>query len=158
MLPRTTASQCFPGGGFAADCADPQALAMPDFIIATSFLGGAADKTGRITPDLVQYLNRFLRIPVATPMTEAPFQTLPALIRDAGGAIRAATTEPAPADERFVDFALASYLRTDWFDRSVLVLQTPDAGLTYQPTVIELLQWLLFANGPMTTTATQMPA
>ncbi|MGE0464234.1 MAG: FG-GAP-like repeat-containing protein [Vicinamibacterales bacterium] len=162
LLPRSDANQCFTGpdpANFVAECADPQALAMPDFILASSFLGGAADKTGKITVDLVQYLNRFLKIPVATPMTEAPVDTLPALIRDESGVITPAPDGlPAPANERFVNFAVASYLRTDWFNESVLVLQTSDGGLTYRPMDVELLQWLLFANGPLPDTLNVMPA
>jgi hypothetical protein len=162
LLPRANANQCFAGpdpANFVAECANPQALLMPDFIIASSFLAGAADKTGRITVDLVQYFNRFLQIPIATPMTEAPVDTLPALIRDEAGVITPAPDGlPAPANERFINFSPASYLRTEWFNQSVLVLQTADGGLTYRPLDVELLQWLQFANGPLPDTLSVMPA
>jgi len=162
LLPRTGPDECFTGpdpANFVPACAHPQALAMPDFIIASSFLGGAADKTGKITVDLVQYLNRFLKIPIATPMTQGPVHTLPALIRDDAGVMTPAPPGlPAPANERFIDFSPASYLRTDWFNESVLVLQTTDGGLTYRPLDVELLQWLLFANGPLPDTLDVMPA
>ncbi|MEZ5290966.1 MAG: FG-GAP-like repeat-containing protein [Vicinamibacterales bacterium] len=158
LLPRSSANQCFNGAAFTAACADPQALTNVDFAFVTSFLGGAADKTGIITPDLVQYLNRLLKIPIATPETAAPVTTLPALIRDDMGAIAPAPPGlPFPADERFVDFSPIGYLRTDWFNRSALLLQSPDNGQTWQPTTVQLLQWLAYANGPPPPMAGDMP-
>jgi len=158
LLPRPSANQCFTGTAFVAECAAPQALLDTDFVMAATLLGGAADKHGKITPDLVQYINRFLKIPIATPTTLPPVSTLPALVRDENGVITPATPDlPFPASERFVDFGPASYLRTDWFDRSTLLLQTQDAGLTYQPTVVQLLQWLAHVNGPSPGVLTVMP-
>lgn len=158
LLPRATASMCFNGDALLPACAVPQALAPADFILVATFLGGAADKTGRVTPDLVQYLNRILKVPVATTSTLAPVNTLPALIRDENGVIAPATPGlPFPASERFVDWSAASYSRTDWFDRSTLVLQTADAGMTWQPTVVQLLQWLSYVNGPPPGVRTVMP-
>jgi hypothetical protein len=70
----------------AADCG-PEPLEQEDFILAASFLGAAANKDGRITVDLVQYMNRILKITKNT--TGDPsggswptFDTLPALVRD----------------------------------------------------------------------------
>jgi len=157
LLPRASSSQCFSGASFDVTCAAPQSLTTVDFFLAGSFLAGAADKTGRITPDLLQYLNRILKIPVDTPETLAALNTLPALIRDEGGVITPATPGlPAPADERFVDFAVDSYLRSDWFSKTVLVLQ--ESGGVWTPTTVNLMTWLNFINGPMTTTALVMPA
>jgi hypothetical protein len=158
LLPRPSASQCFTGTTFVAECAVPQALLPTDFVMVATFLGGAADKHGKITPDLVQFLNRFLKVPIATPGTLAPVSTLPALVRDENGVIAPAPPGlPFPANERFVDWSAVSYLRTDWFDRSTLLLQTQDGGLTYQPTVVQLLQWLSHVNGPSPGTLTNMP-
>ncbi len=158
LLPSGNPNQCFAGVTFVASCAQPQALAVFDFSFATSFLAGAADKTGKVTPDLVQYLNRILKVPVATAESAAPVVTLPALIRDVNGNIAPAPPGlPFPANERFVDFSNVSYLRTDWFDRATLVLQTSDAGLTWRPTTVQLLQWLMAINGPRPATETDMP-
>jgi hypothetical protein len=59
------AASCF--GGAAFTCDDQQALTSDDFVIAASFLGGAADKTGTITTDLIQYMHRILALGRATP-------------------------------------------------------------------------------------------
>ena len=116
--------------------------------MAGSTLAGAADKTGKITFDLVQYLNRILKIPVATTESAAPVDTLPALIRDGAGVITPATADlPAPANERFVNFTVAQYLRSDWYNRSYLGIQTTDAGVTYRPTSVDLMVWLAYVNG-----------
>ena len=40
----------------------PEPLTAEDFVTAGAFLGGAANKTGKITVDLVQYMNRILKI------------------------------------------------------------------------------------------------
>ncbi len=158
LLPQNAAAQCFSGANFVSSCAAPQPLTTSDFSFVSSFLGGAADKHGKITPDLVQYLNRILKVPIATPESAAPVNTLPALIRDEQGAIAPATAGlPFPADERFVDFAPVGYLRTDWFNQSSLVLQSNDAGNTWQPTTVQLLQWLAYVNGPVGATIANMP-
>jgi hypothetical protein len=155
LLPRATSAECFPGGAFAAACAQPQALTAGDFVLAGAFLGGAADKTGKITMDLVQYLNRILKITQDTPGTLATLNTLPALVRDEAGVITAAPAGlPAPADERFVDFSAASYLRSDWFSSIVTVLQTGGTG--WVPTPVDLMTYLAFANGPLDTVKTNI--
>lgn len=91
-----------PGNPAAADacfanvvaCVAPQVLETQDFPLAASFLGAAADKHGQVTVDLVQYINRILRItcgdtgptkawctkPTESAMT--PLNSVPALIRD----------------------------------------------------------------------------
>ena len=158
LLPRARTSDCFSNSSFVAACADPQSLTREDFFLAGALLGGASDKTGRVTVDLVQYLNRLLKIPIATPESAAAVDTLPALIRDEGGAITPATPDlPAPANERFIDFSAARYLRTDWYSVTLTVLQTTDNGLTWRPTAVSLLQWLSYVNGPPASAA-NMPA
>lgn len=158
LLPRANESQCFTGATFDTTCAAPQALVNSDFAFVTAFLGGAADKTGRITPDLVQYLNRILKVPISTTASAAPVATLPALVRDENGVIApAAGGLPFPANERFVDFSAVAYDRTDWFNRATLLLQSPDGGLTWQPTTVQLLQWLAFVNGPPAGLTAVMP-
>ena len=51
---------------FISDCAVPEELEEEDFNSAAVYLGAAANKTGKITVDLVQYLNRFLKITLDT--------------------------------------------------------------------------------------------
>jgi hypothetical protein len=158
LLPRNSEDQCFNGATFTPACAEPQALVNMDFAFVTAFLSGAADKTGHITPDLVQYLNRILSVPIATAASAAPVATLPALIRDENGVIAPAGAGlPFPASERFVDFSAVAYTRTDWFNCEVLALQTPDAGLTWRPTTVQLLQWLAYVNGPPAALVSIMP-
>lgn len=156
LLPRSSAGQCF-SGGFNAACAAPQALTSIDFFLAGALLSGAADKTGRMTPDLVQYMNRILKITEDTPETLKTVNTLPALIRDDNGTIAPAPAGLAwPANELFVDFSAATYLRSDWFATSVSVIQE-SAGV-FVPTTVNLTTWLNFINGPMTKRASALPA
>ena len=148
LLPSSNVSECFNETTFIASCALPQALSAEDFVRAASFLAGAADKTGRITIDLVQYMNRILRIPVATAMSAAPITTLPALIRDEDGFIAPATDGlPAPANERFVDFTVASYFRDDRFNVTVPALQLTAPGVFTANPAVPLLDFLLLING-----------
>ncbi len=49
---------------------------------AGAALGGAANKTGKITVDLVQYMNRILKITKKTEASEATLDWLPAKVRD----------------------------------------------------------------------------
>lgn len=149
-----------------AACFAPQPLGATDLVLASAFLGGAADKRGRVTPDLVQYLNRILRITVATPVTAAAVDTLPALIRDCGDdpsspipaeqctlvdadAYAAAHPEalplPFPANERFVFFAAASYERKTWFGRTLEALR-PSGQAFVIDGAVPLLGWLDYAN------------
>lgn len=157
LLPAVSPSTCFSGTVFVAACAAPQALTPDDFFLSTAFLGGAADKHGQITVDLIQYLNRFLKITEATPESLATLNTLPALIRDENGVIAPAPTGlPWPASERFMDFSAARYLRTDRFSTSVDVIQ-PSGGV-FVPTTVNLLTWLNFISEPNTTTLDSLAA
>ena len=156
LLPRTSSSECFAGSSFDLSCAVPQSLTAIDFFLAGALLGGAADKTGRVTPDLVQYLNRILKITEATALSAATLNTLPALIRDVDGTIAPAPSGlPWPANELFLDFTPANYLRGDWYARSVNVLQA--SGAVFVPTDVNLLVWLNLINGPMTVAASVLP-
>jgi hypothetical protein len=157
LLPSASSSDCFSGVAVNPSCLAPQPLTATDFFLSAAFLAAAADKTGHVTSDLVQYLNRILKITQDTTDTVATLNTVPALVRDENGTIAPAVPGlPPPADERFVDLSPASYLRTDWFSTTVFVLQPAGGGWT--PTNVNLLDWLAYINGPMTTTATVMPA
>ncbi len=156
LLPRASSGECFAGSIFAPDCAAPQALTAADFVLAGATLGGAADKTGRVTPDLVQYLNRILKIAEDTPETPSTLQTVPTLIRDVDGTIAPAPDGlPWPAGERFVDFSAATYLRSSWYTIAVYVLQS--TGTAFVPTSVDLMVWLNLMNGPMSLPAANMP-
>ncbi len=166
-------AECFGEGfanGFNAACAEPEILTSGDLIRAGSFLAGAADKHGRITPDLVQYTNRILKITLATETTAATLDTLPALILDCGAVappppegeelpvepeypgpcvISDATSGmPAPANERFVDFSAMSYKRSAWRDKLLTVIQQVGVGLWKAFDNVSLLEYLEYANGP----------
>jgi hypothetical protein len=74
-----------PGDGSSfcdAACADPEPLFAADFVSAGAALGGAANKTGKVTVDLVQYMNRILKITKKTEASEATLVSLPAKVRD----------------------------------------------------------------------------
>ena len=149
MLPRAAVSQCFTGDTFAVSCAEPQSLVADDFAGTASFLAGAADKTGKITLDLVQYLNRILKITQTTPLSAATLDTLPALIRDENGVIAPATSDlPAPANERFMSFVAAAYLRTDYFTQTYAGLKTGGVGVWVVDPALSIVDYLLFVNGP----------
>ena len=60
----------------------PESLTAEDFVSAGAALGGAANKTGKITVDLVQYMNRILKITKKTEASEATLDWLPAKVRD----------------------------------------------------------------------------
>jgi len=139
-------------------------LSDEDFIRAGAFLGGAADKNGKITVDLVQYLNRILKIPQTTEMSLPNANLLPALVRDCGPdgnlpvdqctILPAAPGLPAPANEQFVNFSAANYIRGAWFNRKIQVLRPlSETQWTVDPAV-DLLGWLAYANGPMPGTPT----
>jgi hypothetical protein len=83
----------------ATDCL-PEPLVQEDFILAGSFLGGAANKDGKITVDLVQYMNRILKITKNTTMDPSggswpTTDTLPALVRDCWAEDRDDPPQPA---------------------------------------------------------------
>lgn len=149
LLPRSSASQCFSGTSFVAACAAPQSLTAEDFVRVASFLGGAADKHGRITMDLVQYFNRILGITLTTPESAATVDTLPALIRDENGVITEATVGlPAPADELFVDVGQAAYFRDDRFNSNLPALVSGGPGVWNENPAVELLPHLGYVHGP----------
>jgi hypothetical protein len=148
LLPRAAASECFNGDVFAAACAAPVPLNADDFALAASALGGAADKHGRVTMDLIQYLNRMIHITQATAYSAATLATLPALIRDENGVIAAAAAGlPAPADERFLDYGAASYTREARFSRSMSALMPGSAGTWVETSGVSLLPFLRVVNG-----------
>jgi hypothetical protein len=66
LLLKRGGRECFDAPGYGVQtvsaCGAPEEVGSEDFILATGFLGGAADKTGKITVDLVQYMNRILKI------------------------------------------------------------------------------------------------
>jgi hypothetical protein len=159
LLPRASSSECFSGGTFVAACAAPQSLTAEDFVRAASFLGGAADKHGKITVDLVQYMNRVLRITQDTPESLANVDTLPVLIRDDNGVVAPAPPGlPAPADERFVDFSRASYFRNDQFSQTVRALVAAGVDLWRTEPAVSLLPFLGAVNGEMPTAAQSLLA
>lgn len=63
-------------------CAAPEDLENRDFVSGAVSLAAAANKTGMITKDLIQYFNRILRVAKKTEHTLPPTKTLPALYRD----------------------------------------------------------------------------
>jgi hypothetical protein len=149
LLPRASANQCFSGTTFETACALPQSLTAEDFVRSASFLGGASDKTGRMSMDLIQYFNRILKITQATALTAATLNTLPALIRDENGIVSpAAPGLPAPADELFVDYAPAAYNRNDRFNTTAPSLVSAGVGLWSEDAALPLLPFLDFVFGP----------
>lgn len=142
-------SPVFPDG-FDPACALPEPVEVADFVSAASHLGGAADKTGKITPDLVAYENRILDIPVATDYSAAPLSVLPALIRleDLTTIVEATPGLPAPADELFVDYSAARYMRSEWRDEVVEVLHPLGEDMFQKESEVPLPGWLHFINGP----------
>ena len=156
MLPRGSVGLCFSGDTFLAACAEPLQLTVEDFQNAASFLGGAAGKHEKMTVEVVQYLNRILFITKDTRTEEftdgtlATLNTVPALIRDEDGSISPAPEGlPAPADERFVDFSAASYLRESVFNTPAAVLvPTSTPGVWQENDAVSLLPFLRFINGP----------
>jgi len=117
LLPGDGAASCFALLGFDPACAAPEALDDRDFVRAGSFLGGAANKTGEITVDLVQYMNRVLKIPVATAHTAANPNTFGALVRDcwpsATDPESPAEDDPAPQDPPYLPPAECTIVEAD---------------------------------------------
>lgn len=114
-------------------CAVPQPLTSWDHVVASSFLGTAADKTGHATVDLIHYMNRILKIPVSTPDFPAvPVRLLYPKYRDCGDdpaaqlepasscpVLDADASFPAPANEAFLNLAALRYARASHFDHLV---------------------------------------
>jgi hypothetical protein len=146
--------------GFNAPCAAGERLRNRDLVRAASFLAGAADKTGKMTVDLVQYMNRILKIVLVTETTTASLDTLPALIRDCGDDPEHQITDPdlcaivegdpdmpPPANERFVDFQRAAYERLNWRDQRLAVIRPQGVGSWVEDRNVRLMAWLDFVNG-----------
>ena len=68
-------------------CAEREPIAREDFLSASVYLAAAASKTGIVTRDLAQYVNRFLRITKSTDITKATLDTLPAQYRNCWSAL-----------------------------------------------------------------------
>jgi len=73
---------CWRASDFFSDCAIPEYLTPEDFDTSAELLGAAGGKHNFFTVDLVQYLNRFLRITQTTQFAAATLETLPAMYRD----------------------------------------------------------------------------
>jgi len=82
LLPGMVGSCWHPIDGFNSNCATPTSLDKADFDSSSVLLGAAANKTGKVTDHLVQYLNRFLKITQQTSHTAAAPDILPALYED----------------------------------------------------------------------------
>jgi hypothetical protein len=136
--------------GFNPVCKDPELLSSDDHLSASSTLGGAADKDGRIGGDVLAYLNRILRVPVETDSLAAPLSVRPALIRleDLKTIIEAPPGLPEPADEMFVDFRSVYYRRSDSRDQLFRSLKPLGGGIWIEEPAVPLLAWLEFINGP----------
>lgn len=165
---------CFHADGtFNTACAGREPLDENDFVRAGSFLAGAANKHGRITVHLVQYVNRILKIPVDTDHTLAPLDILPAQIRDcpATGVFDPdgeEQQEPSydmdsciiyDADpglehydlfyevrEYFVDFGAATYDRTAIRSETLEVIQHDELEDAWRAQPVELVSWLDHQN------------
>jgi hypothetical protein len=165
------------GDTFVAACGARESLDDRDFARAGSFAGGAANKFGRSTRDLVQYLNRILKIARKTPHTLATLDRLPARVR-----VCASTPEePDPmlepqveptydmcdceiidahpllenydafpdVQEEFVNFGAAEYERLDWRNEEVEVVRPGAAEGLWEEDKAWLMGWLGYANGPV---------
>jgi len=136
--------------GFNPACAERELPSASDLVFASSALGGAADKDGRIDGDVLAYFHRILRLPVETEYTPAPLVVLPALIRleDGTTIIEAPPGLPEPADELFIDFSRFTYRRSVWRDETFASLVPLEPGLWGEEPELPLLAWLEFINGP----------
>jgi len=155
-------------------------LQPEDFVTAGAALGGAANKTGKITVDLVQYMNRILKITRNTEASLSTATTLPARVRDCWSsdsdpvlAVDPLTGEVIPQDppydavcttdaavsslpnyaafpdaqELFVDFAAASYIRPD--NRVTVIGPVPDTvpQAWLEVSNVAVISWLALSNG-----------
>jgi len=110
LLPGGGAAACWDAAGnFDPLCAGTEPLGERDFVRAGALLGAAANKTGIITVDLVQYMNRILKITLDTETTTATLATLPALVRDcedpAVAYLPPDEDDPAPVDPPYLPLA-----------------------------------------------------
>jgi hypothetical protein len=143
------AATCFEPGNTA--CFAPRTLSKDAFMLASVFIATASDKDGKATVDLVQYMNRILKVTVPTPdfapvppsllypkyfdCGNDPLNQLPraqCTLETAGPAF------PAPANEPFVDFGNVAYDRLAFFNTEVIALR-PAATLELSNLRIKLL-------------------
>jgi len=158
---------------FHESCAFPESLDSSDFTRAAAFLGGAANKTRRITVDLAQYFNRIMKITKTTGHTLQTLDRLPALVRECG--VEDGWDEPTGEDqeeppyteecseypatpgihngehfpdvlEEFVNFEAADYDRPDWRNVSLEVIKPLNPGVWKVDPAVPLLGWLAAAN------------
>lgn len=155
---------------FAPACAVAEDLTARDFTRGGSFLGGAANKTGKVTVDLVQYLNRILKITRSTETTAPTTRVLPARIRHcqvSGDLPNPDEGDPAldpiyfdcavadasnldlvnadlfpDATELFVDYGAADFTRGDTMDDPVVTIIVPVDDSTWQEGTANLKTWL----------------
>jgi len=157
-------------------CASPDSLDGEDFNFASVLLGAAANKTSIITVDLVQYLNRILKITQQTQHTEATLDTLPALYRDCWASAVDPLDPPEEGElvdpeyldcniyaaddtipgyeyypdvqERFMDFADSKYKRSDRADaKADLILEVEGSPGAWNLSVgTSLAEWVLIPN------------
>jgi hypothetical protein len=154
-------------------CASPETLESADLLQATSFLATGADKGGKVTVDLLQYMNRILKITTTTDGSASTKVTLPAIVRDCGGPTPGWTPDeeeprdpdygdcspalgsaalPFPANELFVDFSPVSYSRTAvWLNQTLDVIKTQDYKSFVVTPDVPLFQYLEFKNAGLGT-------
>jgi hypothetical protein len=99
-----------------------------------------------MTVDLIQYLNRILKITQTTELSASTLDTLPALIRDQNGLITPATPEQVP--ELFVNYAAAAYNRNDRFNTTAPSLVAAGGGTWTENPALPLLPFLDYVFGP----------
>ncbi|MEJ2402055.1 MAG: hypothetical protein P8Y52_11775, partial [Xanthomonadales bacterium] len=87
---------------FVFNCADPEPLSDKDFVSGSTNLAAAASKHGFATQDLLQYMNRILKITKNTQITKSTVHTLPALYRDCWAA-DVPPLDPLETDEEWFD-------------------------------------------------------
>jgi len=110
LLPGDGEMGCFADdGGFNTVCAETHSLSDRDFVHAASWLGAAANKTGLITWDLTQFINRILKVTLQTPHTMSNRDTLPALVRDCEDPsvvyLPPDESNPSPVDPEYLPLA-----------------------------------------------------
>jgi len=160
---------------FAFLCADPEDLDNSDFLSGATYIAAAANKTGKATDDLIQYMNRILKITQKTQTTEATLHTLPALYRDCWSSATPPFPEDAedltddpiyddecqivPADsiltpnydlfpdvqEKFVDFLRFDEYERDFENVSVILNSTETSWLLSES--VSLMSWVELLHG-----------
>jgi hypothetical protein len=147
-------------------CYTPEDLTKEDFILAAGTLSAAADKTGSVTVDLVQYMNRIVRVGLETEFTKPAKNLLPALYMPSKLNLQSGETEGAvyeatgittvPANEQFLDFTPVSYRRDQSFNFTIAVIKpavsTNYFGAWLYDGKVPLLTYLAFANPSWTPT------